>query len=443
MRTRSGPRDPLPSLQFRQMLLSIGLSLFALSLLPAAEPFEDLLAHKQQLPLPPRANLTPTQLTKLFPKFPGDCQLKLTAGIQTPSNKPRYSLSSPIETQGRLEWAVNSSDPQEKSPLGLFTLKDQSLLFTWDKSAADSKTAHLLRYSLLNIRINNDSHDCTLLSPLVIPPIPLDLSNKNNPQQRIKLNLDTDISLADHLTLQLDLPGVKTQAVPSTDKRPGVRSTIRFVGDSKSEDKFNRSIELDIAFASDGKGPVNLIISPYVFTPISSGKKLIDERTQLNKAGIESRKTSLAQRINQKTAKIKDLMAQTDQLEKQSKLLDQQLKQLKTQSKQNSNIGVRVRARGKGVTVPAKIPDQNADEKQDLLAQKNAIPSTITALNADKAKLEEEIKNLEKQRDWCDDMRKQFDTLQTGTQLHFRLSFGLGRDEIPLAHTRRDEQEGS
>lgn len=435
MRTLPGQKCALTSINSRPLLLGICFSLVALSTLAASEPFEDLLGRRKQLPLPPRTNLNATELTKLFPKSPGDCALKLTAGIQTPDKKPRFLLSSSVENQGRLEWTVNSSDPQEKSPLGLFTLKDQSLYFTWDKSAADSKTARTLKYSLLNIRIGNDSHDCALIQPLVIPPIPLDLSNKNNSQQRIKLNLDPEISLADPLTLQLDLPGVKAQAVPSTDKRPGVRSTIRFLGDIQSDDKLNRTIELEIALAGDGKSPANLIISPYAYVPTTNGKKSIDERTQLNKNGIDSRKQSLAQRINQRTRKIKDLMAQTDNLQQQSKLLDQQLKQLKAQSKQMSNIGVRVRARGKGITVPAKVPDQNADEKQELLARKNAIPPAIAELNSQKARLEDEIKNLERQRDWCDDMLKQFDALQTATQLHFHLNFGLGHEEVPLAQT--------
>ncbi|MFO1021814.1 MAG: hypothetical protein U0903_14135 [Planctomycetales bacterium] len=401
----------------------------------AAEPFDDLLARDKQLPLPSRsASDKPVELVKLFIKSPGDLRLKLTGGEPGPDQKPLFTLSTPTEKEGLIRWEVIANDPREKLPLAIFTFEKQSLLFAWTPRTAESKLARLLRYSLLRISIGSDSHECTLLQPVSIPPVSLDLAGQNTSQQRIKLKLDPDISLTDKLALELDLPGAKVEGIATSDKRPGVRHSIRFVGDISSSDKLNRSIELDVALAGDGKGACTMTISPYVYLPSTGSKKSIDQRTQLNKHGIEARKKQLTQRVNQKTSRIKELAAQVDDLQKYGKLLDQGLKQAKAKKP----ISVQVRARGKGLTVPARIPNQNADLQQQLTEEKNAIPGAIADLNSQKAKLEEDIKDLENGQSWCDDMLKQFDTLQSNSRFHFKLVFGTGGDQVTIAQTQTD-----
>jgi GTPase-associated protein 1, N-terminal domain type 2/GTPase-associated protein 1, middle domain len=153
--------------------------------------FKDIKAKGGVLSLPKREQgLTSPfgehELCKVFVRKASDCDLKLITTETMDDGQPRlFLVANRDSTDDRKSWTAVSRAKNttiqlvEETPIGQFTLKDQSLSFEW-KQAPDWTSPFGLLYCKLDFHVGTDIIQCSLTKPTILPLDHLDLAHRKS-----------------------------------------------------------------------------------------------------------------------------------------------------------------------------------------------------------------------------------------------------------------------
>ena len=414
---------------------------------PEPEPYENAWNAdiKQRggiilLPAPPSQTATevpqPEEIVRLDLSSPADCQLRLISAEGVSEDGQGLFVKADVYGGGSSRtWSVtrvsinplSASAPRKETPIGRFQLDQDVLKFQWHANTPSWANPLALRYSLLEITVEDQSETCRLSEP--------------QPSEDARLGLDSDRThkafvgisskaVGDPKRLMLDLAfsGFPRELPPIAGMSIGEKKSIRIEGTKQHGDE---TVEIEIAFLSDFENAPFLQFEAFINArEISLDLADLDKITKLAQTSSRNLNTSALERLGTELRKISLREARvpgpvlTEDFDAfKSKLVPIRFKigrLCEAVDRQFSEARLRTLQQGRG-------PVGDKDIRKAREVARSRFQSSVDALRGVHSDLER------KAGPWCDVMKRRFETIQEKAAIAYAVYVEVAGQRVYLA----------